>query len=297
MTDEVTTLVGLLHGLRLQNEDQELCKILESVPALDHATKLNAILDQRQEGTGQWFLDSKEVHDWMWNKGRTLLCTGMPGAGKLFWSLGLKLEGTGTEQPSGKTMLASITIEHLVNSFRREYDVGVAYIYCDYKAEHEQGPPALLASLLKQLVQQRSSIPDHVRELYGQLGNGNKPSCPSFRMIFESLLLTVASFSQVYIVVDALDELQQGSQVVQAFLSKLPEFKSLRSVNLMLTSRVIPCVTDFIQSDVILEVRAKKEDVIRYIDAHMKWLPKFVSKNADPQQAIKDSIVDAVDGM
>ena len=85
MTDEVTTLVGRLHGLRLQNEDQEFCKNLESVSALDHSTKLNAILDQRQEGTGQWFLDSKEVQDWMWNKGRTLLCTGMPGAGKLLW--------------------------------------------------------------------------------------------------------------------------------------------------------------------------------------------------------------------
>ena len=203
----------------------------------------------------------------------------------------------GTEQLSGKTMLASITIEHLINTFRGQHNIGVAYIYCDYKAEHGQGPSALLATLLKQLVQQKSSIPDHVRELYGQLSNGTKPSCPSFRMMFESLLLTAASFSQIYIVVDALDELQQGSQVIQAFLSKLSELKALKSVNLMLTSRVIPCITELIQSDVILEVRAKKEDVIRYIDAYMKLLPKFVSKNADLQQSIKDSIVDAVDGM
>lgn len=194
-------------------------------------------------------------------------------------------------------MLASIAIENLINTFRSQHDIGVAFIYCDYKAEHEQGPPALLASLLKQFVQQRSSIPNHVRDLYGQLSNGTKPLCPSFKMIFESLLLTVASFSQVYIIVDALDELQQDSQVVQAFLSKLWELKALKSVNLMLTSRVIPCVTDFIQSDVTLEVRAKKEDVIRYIDAHMNWLPKFVTKNSDLQQTIKDSIVDAVDGM
>ena len=82
MTDEVTTLVGQLHGLQLQNEDGELYKILESVSALDYATKLNAILDQRQEGTGQWFLESKEMQEWICNKGRTLLCTGMPGAGK-----------------------------------------------------------------------------------------------------------------------------------------------------------------------------------------------------------------------
>ena len=82
MTDEVTTLVGRLHGLRLQNEDQEFCNILESMSALDYAPKLNAILDQRQEGTGQWFLELKEVQEWICNKGRTLLCTGIPGAGK-----------------------------------------------------------------------------------------------------------------------------------------------------------------------------------------------------------------------
>ena len=297
MTDEVTTLVGQLHGLQIQNEDQVLCKVLDSVSTLDYATKLNAILDQRQEGTGQWFLDSKEVRDWMWNKGRTLLCTGMPGAGILFWPQGLQLEGSGAEQPSGKTMLASITIEHLIKTFRSQQDNGVAYIYCDYKVEHEQGSPALLASLLKQLVQQKSSVPDHVRELYGQPNNRSKPSCPSFKMMFESLSLTVASFSQVYIVVDALDELQQGGQVVQVFLSKLSELKAQSSVNLMLTSRVIPRVTDFIQSDVTLEVRAKKEDVMRYIDAHIEGLPKSVSRSSDLKQTVKGSIVDAVDGM
>ena len=191
-------------------------------------------------------------------------------------------------------MLASIAIEHLMKTFRSQHDTGV---FCDYKAEHEQGPPALLASLLRQLVQQMSSIPNHVRDLYGKLNNGTQPSYPSFKMMFESLLLTVASFSQIFIVVDALDELQQGSQVVQTFLSKLSELKALKSVNLMLTSRFVPCVTDFIQSDMTLEVRAKKEDVIKYIDAHMKWLPKFVCKNSDLQQTIKDSVSDAVDGM
>ena len=194
-------------------------------------------------------------------------------------------------------MLASIAIEHLVNTFRSQHNIGVAYIYCDYKAEHEQGAPALLASLLKQLVKQMSSIPDHVRKLYGQRSSGSEHSCPSFKMMFESLLLIVATFAQVYIIVDALDELQQDSRVVQAFLSKLSQLKALKSVNLMLTSRVNPCVTDLIQSDVTMEVRAKKEDVIKYIDAHMKWLPKFVSKNPDLQQTIKDSIVDTVDGM
>lgn len=89
MTDEVTILVKHLHGLQLQNEDQGLWQILESVSALDYTAKLNAILDQRQEGTGQWFLESKEVQEWTCEKGKTLLCTGMPGAGKSIGPQGL----------------------------------------------------------------------------------------------------------------------------------------------------------------------------------------------------------------
>ena len=107
----------------------------------------------------------------------------------------------------------------------------------------------------------------------------------------------MASFSQVFIIVDALDELQQGDQAVQAFLSRLSELKAKRFVKLMLTSRVIPRITDYIQSDVRLEIRASKEDVMRYIDARMKELPKFVSKKPDLQQTIKEAIVAAVDGM
>ena len=63
MNDEVTALVGRFRDVQLQNEDQQRCKILESVSAIDYGTKLNAILDQRQEGTGQWFLNSKEFQN------------------------------------------------------------------------------------------------------------------------------------------------------------------------------------------------------------------------------------------
>ena len=81
--DKVTALVGRVQDVRLQNEGQERRKILDSISAMDFAAQQSAILDQRQGGTGQWLLDSEEFQAWVVkNKGRTLLCTGMPGAGK-----------------------------------------------------------------------------------------------------------------------------------------------------------------------------------------------------------------------
>ena len=82
MNDEVTSLVGRVQGLQRQNEDQERRKILDSISAISYTTKQSTILDQRQEGTGQWLLDSKEFQEWMRNSEGILLCTGMPGAGK-----------------------------------------------------------------------------------------------------------------------------------------------------------------------------------------------------------------------
>lgn len=82
MNDEVTTLVGKVQGLQRQNEDQERRKILDSISQMDYTTKQSTILDQRQEGTGQWLLNSKEFQEWMRSSGGTLLCTGMPGAGR-----------------------------------------------------------------------------------------------------------------------------------------------------------------------------------------------------------------------
>ena len=88
MNDEITALAGRVQCLQLRNEDQERCKILDSVSAMNYATKQSTVLDQRQEGTGQWLLDSKEFQEWMRNNGGILLCTGMPGAGKRNLALG-----------------------------------------------------------------------------------------------------------------------------------------------------------------------------------------------------------------
>lgn len=79
--DKVTALVGRVQDVRLQNEGQDRRKILDSISAMDFAAQQSAILDQRQGGTGQWLLDSEEFQAWVKNKGRTLICTDMPGAG------------------------------------------------------------------------------------------------------------------------------------------------------------------------------------------------------------------------
>ena len=86
---------------------------------------------------------------------------------------------------------------------------------------------------------------------------------PTLEDIFVSLRSTVASFSQTYILVDALDELQQSGNILHILLSKFRALQSTEAVNMMTTSRKIPHIVAEFEQAVRMEVRASDEDVLR----------------------------------
>ena len=47
----------------------------------------------------------------------------------------------------------------------------------------------------------------------------------------------------------------------------------------------------------MLEIRASKEDVQRYLEGHMLQLPGFVVRSLELQEEIKTNIVKAIDGI
>ena len=194
-------------------------------------------------------------------------------------------------------MLASIAIEHLVKNFLEQQDVGIAYIYCDYMAEANQTPRRLLDSLVKQLLEQSCSIPDRIRDLYGSRRDRIKTQFSSLEDVSESLRSIAVTFEQVYIVVDALDELSQDGSVVQDFLSSLTALQDRSFVNLLLTSRDIPSIKRHVKSDMIVEMRASNEDVMKYVEGRIGKSRKLFARKKDLEQTVKDAIVSSVDGM
>ncbi|KAJ6014429.1 hypothetical protein N7540_009020 [Penicillium herquei] len=63
-------------------EDDQITRILDWFCPLEYGAEQRDFLDKRQGGTGQWMLDSPQFQDWYQGKGKTLLCQGIPGAGK-----------------------------------------------------------------------------------------------------------------------------------------------------------------------------------------------------------------------
>ena len=81
----------------------------------------------------------------------------------------------------------------------REEDRVVAWLYCDYLAQQEQTLINIMGAILKQLVS-RGEVPGDIREAFQE---GRRPLLPD---LMRMLRIAIASLSEVFICIDALDE-------------------------------------------------------------------------------------------
>ena len=79
--NKVNDMAGDIKRLSLSRSQQEREKVLQWISPLDFAPQQSDLSSRRQEGTGSWLLESQEFQEWMSEKGKALVCQGMPGAG------------------------------------------------------------------------------------------------------------------------------------------------------------------------------------------------------------------------
>ncbi|KAJ7270955.1 ankyrin repeat-containing domain protein [Mycena rebaudengoi] len=226
----------------------------------------------RQKGTGLWFLDEKQFQDWLSAPGGTLWCHGIPGA--------------------GKTVLTSIVVDYLRNELQGN-DTGVAVAYLNHKESDAQSPSNVLAGLWWQLVAERPTSP-MVQQLYEKHQNQRtRPSLDEVREIFRS---TVAAYSMVFVIVDALDEYPEAHRdILLDALAAMGE-----SVSLMLTSRPNVGPEAFFTTASVLEISAKDEDIRCYVEAQIQnsfRLSKHVKARPELHEEIETKIAENADGM
>jgi len=248
--------------------------LMQWLSASDFAAQHHDIISRKEEGTGQWFLDSTEFEAWQQGPKKILFCPGIPGA--------------------GKTMIAAIAIDHLFKRAQVE-DIGVAYLFCNYKEQLEQTSTALLAIVLKQLIQNRPDAAGPVTQIYQR--HEKQKSKPSRDEIFGILQSVCLAYPTVYLVIDALDECttQDGSRT--QLVKGLRQLEAKTGIRLMFTSRFIPEVTEEFQSEPTLELRASDQDVRRYLAGQLSHLPRCVQREPQLAHEVQHHIAEAVDGM
>jgi Cdc6-like AAA superfamily ATPase len=256
-------------------DDQQIQAVLDWLTPVDYASQQSDFINRRQAGTGQWLLDSAEFKMWVENDKQTLFCPGIPGA--------------------GKTILTSIVVEELTDRFRSDRSIGIAYLYCNFKRRDQQKAEELVASLVKQLAQGQSSLPESVRLLYDK--HKEKRTRPSPDEISRALHSVADMFSRVIIVVDALDECQASDGSRARLLSEIFGLKERCGANIFATSRYLPEIKEQFRGSISLEIQASDEDVRRYLESHMSRLPGFVGRAPELQEEIQSKITQSIQGM
>ena len=142
---------------------------------------------------------------------------------------GVKSSTPNTQLTLRQTALSSLVINHLKERFRHNDKIAVLCLYLDYKESDYQTKENLIASLLKQLIQQQISqfMSSNVQKAYqtakesGHLG---------YNTIYETFSLEIETLERVYLVVDAIDEYSPTDLV--ASLKKISN-----KISLMTTGR------------------------------------------------------------
>ncbi|THZ70115.1 hypothetical protein D6C85_06186 [Aureobasidium pullulans] len=167
-----------------EHRDQEQVKAREEVlrwlSPHNFEHKQNETFKTKHQGTGDWLLQTEEFSTW--EKATTsqlLWCHGKPGA--------------------GKSVLASHVINHLQKN-QTVNQTGLCFAYFSFTDPTFHGAAPLALALLKQLCQQRRSVPDILSKAKQE---AREPASVSS---VETFIEVAQSFQQIFVVIDGLDE-------------------------------------------------------------------------------------------
>lgn len=270
----IPVLTAEVKCMRESQDNQRHRVITDWLSSTDFPAQQSDFTSRRQEGTGLWFINSPEFTSWLQGTKQTLFCPGIPGA--------------------GKTIIASIAVDYLWKTFQKD-NIGIASVYCNYKARETQTTTDLVAAILKQLVQERPLFGGPVAALHER--HADRRTRPSLDELLTALNSVGSCYYKVYIVLDGLDECSDSDGTCSKLLAKLRSSQTKTDISLMATSRFMPKVVQFFEGFPMLEIRASDADVKQFVAGQMNRLPHCVHRNTSLQGEIQDRIVQAVDGM
>jgi hypothetical protein len=187
-----------------------------------------------------------------------------------------------------------MVVDHLSAACRNKKDIGVACMYLNHKEADIQTPSKLLAALWRQLVLDRDTgtIAENLHKEHQ-----GKGTAPTLEEVVKVLSSSLAEFSKVFIIVDAIDEYPETRR--WTLLQHMAAMGS--NVKLMITSRphISPEAFSFPSLET-LDIQAASTDIREYINVWIYSSPrlfKHVQNQSNLQDEIHAKIIATVDGM
>lgn len=266
---------------RSRKQDERLGKICSWLSAPDPSMNYHKAHEQRQAKTGLWMLESAKFAEWKESAASRLWLYGIPGC--------------------GKTILSSTIIEHLRQHCHDDTRMVTAYFYFDFNDIQKQDAELMLRSLLCQLLQRSFVIPEGIHALFLSCENGQRK--PSLHALLDVTRQVAQEFAHVYVVLDALDECTQRSELL-GMLKTVARWR-LDNLHLLMTSRkerdIERSLEEYIKDKdaVCLQRDVVDQDIQRYVQQRLhddKALAKW-NKDAAIRQEIEAALMHGARGM
>ena len=198
---------------------------------------------------------------------------------------------------AGKIIIAVTASKALRDKMDTE-NIAVAQIFCSYKTDLDADD--MLAAVLRQwsaTASDLSVLMTLYEKRHGHIGRYR----PNHDELSSALTQIVGQFSSSYIILDAVDEYSRSSWDAARFLEDFLSLTLSWATKVLVTSRHLPDIMEKFTAAPQLEIRARDDDVRRYVASQLSRLPRCV-QGSDPtacqlQMAIVARIVGAVDGM
>ena len=173
--------------------------------------------------------------------------------------------------------------------------IGLGYLYCDYRDQKEQTTENVLGAVLKQLLELLPVIPEAVLRLYEERVHQGKPL--SSTDANNLLHITCAQFSEVYICLDALDELELRN--LWSLLERL--HKGPSSMQIFVTGRphVRETVQRYFKEQQSISIEAHESDIRQFVEREIGG-PNDIEPDAMDESLrmdIREKVVDSAKGM
>ena len=188
---------------------------------------------------------------------------------------------------------SSLVIDNLCDQARGK-NTTVVGLYCDFLAQQEQSNISLLGAILKQLIS-RGGVPGHIREAFNEAKeefSGRGLRLPNMVAILKK---TTASLQQIFVCVDALDELAPGHR--RGLLGSQQEIVRVSpNIRILLTGRphIDDEIAEFFPKAVRIPISPTQDDIKNYLEMRLKGdtTPKAMDGQlrADIMRIIPDKI-------
>jgi hypothetical protein len=202
---------------------------------------------------------------------------------------------------------SSSVIEDVICHCGTDSSLAYAYFFFDGRDSQKelQLHENLVRSLIRQLSERCDALPSALIKLYESCGSGGWPPLidSSIRSPHPSLHSTLRDimneFSQVYVIIDSLDECKEREQLLNG-IEQISTWR-MSKLHLLVTSRdeedIAERLRPIVTHDVRLETDCVNPDIGRYIDCTLRTDRKLKQWNERIQDKIKSMLMESAGGM